>query len=208
MSHVAGCCQSPIDFCQYRWVVDRRRQRVVLTLGDLTHGAAQNLARAGFRQTGDDKRCLEARHRTDAIADELNGFALDLVSRPYDTGLQHQEAERNLPLERIRNADHGAFGNIGMCRQDLLDLPGGEAMGGDIDDVVGSGRCVDVAVAVDEPGIGGLIEAGKGAQISGDEFVVGLPQARQRAGRQWQFDRQRADLPGCELARRALGFGV
>ena len=70
-----------------------------------------------------------------------------------------------------------------MRGQDLLDLPRGEAMGGDVDDVVGSGHHVDVAVAVDEPRIGGLIEAGKGAQVGSDEFVVGLPQGRQRTRR-------------------------
>jgi hypothetical protein len=69
-----------------------------------------------------------------------DGFALDLVRRPDDTGFQHQEAERNLPLERIRNADYRAFGNIWMRRPDFLDLPRGEAMSGDIDDVVGSGH--------------------------------------------------------------------
>jgi hypothetical protein len=33
-----------------------------------------------------------------------------------------------LPLERIRNADYRAFGNIWMRRPDFLDLPRGEAM--------------------------------------------------------------------------------
>src|SRR6516164_7052771 len=40
-------------------------------------------------------------------------------------------------------------------------------MGGDVYDVVGPGHHVNITVDVDQPGIGGLIEAGKGAQISG-----------------------------------------
>jgi hypothetical protein len=62
-------------------------------------------------------------------------------------------------LSASANADYRAFGNIWMRRPDFLDLPRGEAMSGDIDDVVGSGHHVDVAVAVDEPGIGGAPDA-------------------------------------------------
>jgi hypothetical protein len=46
-----------------------------------------------------------------------------------------------------------------MRRQHLLDLAGRQAMGGDIDDVVGTGHHVDVAIAIDEPRIGGFIKA-------------------------------------------------
>jgi hypothetical protein len=57
-------------------------------------------------------------------------------------------------------------------------------VGGDVDDVVGAGHHVDIPVVVDKPGIRRLIVPGKGIQIGGDEFVVGLPQGRQRPRRQ------------------------
>ena len=111
-----------------------------------------------FGRPRDHQRRLEAGHRADAVAHELHGFVLDLVRRPLDPGLEHQEAERHLALQRIGDADHRAFGDIGMRRQHLLDLAGREPVGGDVDDVVGAGHHVDVAVGVDEPGVGGLIE--------------------------------------------------
>jgi hypothetical protein len=39
-----------------------------------------------------------------------------------DARLQHQEAERHLALQIVGDADHGAFGDIGVRGQHLLDL--------------------------------------------------------------------------------------
>src|SRR6266478_5932653 len=82
VSAVADFRQRFIYFTEYCRVVDRRRHEIVFAVGDLAHCAAQDLARAGLRQAGDDECGLEARHRADAIADQLYCFALDLVSRP------------------------------------------------------------------------------------------------------------------------------
>ena len=102
----------------------------------------------------------------------------------FDAGFEHQETQRDLTLERVGDADHGAFRDIGMRRQHLLDLAGREAVGGDIDDVVGAGHHVDIAVGVDEPGIGRLIKAWERFHIRVDEAVIGLPQGQQRPRRQ------------------------
>ena len=75
-------------------------------------------------------------------------------------GLQHQEAQRHLALERVGDADDGAFGDIGMRGQHLLDRAGREAVAGDIDDVVGARHDEDIAVLVDIAGIGGVVVAG------------------------------------------------
>jgi hypothetical protein len=95
-----------------------------------------------------------------------------------------------------------------MGLQYLLDLAGRQPVGGDVDDVVGTRHHVDVAVRIEEPVIGGLVIFGEFAEIRLDKAVNGLPQGRQRPGRQQQFDRDGADLAGRELAGLARRIGV
>ena len=148
------------------------------------------------------------RSRTSAAASRSISSAERLtVGRAFDAGFEDQEAQRDLALQRVGDADDGTFRNIGMGGQHLLDLAGRQAVSGDVDDVVGTGHHVDIPVGVDQPGVAGLIQAREGPQIRSDESLIGLPQGRQRPGRQRQLDRQRADLAGGELARRALGLG-
>ena len=76
-------------------------------------------------------------------------------------------------------------------------------MAGDVDDVVGARHDRDIAVLVDHPGVAGLVVAGEGREIAADEAALGVPQRRQRARRQRQPDRHRA-----ELARRQRLAGL
>src|SRR5258708_12812810 len=75
-----------------------------------------------------------------------------------------------------------------MRRQHLLDRAGRQAMTGGVDDVVSPRHHPDIAVRVDEPGVGGLVVAGIFGEIGLLEALVGLPQRRQRTGRQRQLD--------------------
>ena len=95
-----------------------------------------------------------------------------------------------------------------MRRDDFLDAAGRQPVAGDIDDVVGAGHHVDIAVLVDEPGVGSLVIAGIGAEIGLHKTPVLPPQRRQCAGRQRQLDRQRADLAGLRFARLADRVGL
>jgi hypothetical protein len=42
--------------------------------------------------------------------------------------LQHQQPERQLALQLVSHADHGALGHGGVAREHLLHLARGEAM--------------------------------------------------------------------------------
>jgi hypothetical protein len=79
-----------VDFAEHRRIVDRRQEWVVFAVGDPAHRAAQDLARPGLRQAGDGQRGLEAGDRADAIANELDDFAVagyDVVRvRQHQTG--------------------------------------------------------------------------------------------------------------------------
>ena len=71
-------------------------------------------------------------------------FADDLVLGTIGTRLEHQEAERHHALQVVGDADDGAFGDVRMAGQDLLDRARGKAVPGDVDHVVDAGHHVDI----------------------------------------------------------------
>src|SRR5262249_11743661 len=137
---------------------------------------------------------LEGGDGTDFFAHEPDAFLLDLGSRPLDAGLEHNEAAGDLALELVGDADHGALGDILMRGEHLLHSTGREPMAGDVNDIVGATHDVDVAVFVLEAGIRRLVIPGKLGEITLLEPLVLLPQRRQAARRERQFEDNRADL--------------
>ena len=59
-------------------------------------------------------------NRADLIAHERDDLAFDDADIAVDTCLEEHEACRHLPFQAVVDADHGAFGNIGMVRHHLL----------------------------------------------------------------------------------------
>src|SRR5699024_7828906 len=72
---------------------------------------------------------------------------------------------RELALQRIVSPDDRAFRHIRVAGERLLDGAGGQAVAGDIDDVIGACHDEDIAVLIDVAGIPGLIVAGEGTEI-------------------------------------------
>ncbi len=118
---------------------------------------------------------------------------------PVDPGGQHQEADRRLALQVVRHADDGALGDVRMARQHLFHAAGGKAVAGDVDDVVGAGHDVDVAILVDIAGVGGLVVAGESLEIGREIAVVGVPERGEAARRHRQLGAEGADLAGRQL---------
>ena len=98
------------------------------------------------RQTADDDGELEGCHRSEPFADQRHDLLFDLGRLPRHARLQDQEAAGHLALDCILDAKHGAFGNIGAGRENLLHAAGRQTMAGDIDDVVGAAHDVEVAI--------------------------------------------------------------
>ena len=69
---------------------------------------------------GHGQRELERGDRADALADQGDQFALDLGGVAGDPRFQHHEAARLLALQRVADADDGAFGDIRVGRQHRL----------------------------------------------------------------------------------------
>ena len=80
-------------------------------------------------------------------------------SGAVDARLQNDEADGQLALQLVGDADHGALGDVRMRGEHLLHRSGREAVAGDVDDVVGPRHDVDVAVLVDVARVGRLVEA-------------------------------------------------
>src|SRR5215216_511222 len=87
------------DLVEGRRVLDGGRHLPGLAVGDLLHGAAQDLARARLGQARHDDGGLEEGDGADAVAHELDDLAHGVFLRPLDARLQHQEAERHLALQ-------------------------------------------------------------------------------------------------------------
>ena len=120
---------------------------------------------------------------TDPVAHDLHDLRDDLAVRAFHACFQDDEADRQLPFELVRHADHRALGHVRVRGEDLLHRPGREAMAGDVDDVVGAGHDEDVVVLVDVAGVGGLVVAGKGGEVCLAEALVRVPERRRGARR-------------------------
>lgn len=103
------------DFGKDCRIIDRCRGVIAFTIGDGTHGLAQDLARSGLGQAFDHSCFLECGHRANLIADHGNDFGQNRVVRAGDPGLQHDKAQRQLPLKIIMHTNDRTFRNIGMA---------------------------------------------------------------------------------------------
>src|SRR2546430_3854999 len=135
LSPDALALQRRADLLQDRRIIDRRRHGPGLAIGDLLHGAAQDFPRTRLRQPRDRDRKLEGCDRPDFFAHEADALLLDLGHGPVYAGLEHDEAAGHLALELIRDADHGAFGDL-LRGEHLLHTAGREPVAGGVYDVV------------------------------------------------------------------------
>ncbi len=126
------------NFIEHGGVVDCRRHLPAFLVGDLLHGAAQDLAGAGLGQSLDADRRLEGSDWPNPFPNKRHDFPLDLCCFTGNIGINDQKPRRNLALDRIGNADHSTFGDIGVAGADLFHRSGRQAMPGNIDDIVGA----------------------------------------------------------------------
>src|SRR5262249_61545844 len=78
LSCISEVAQNGLHLVQDGGIVDGGRNLVGLAVGDLPHGPAQHLARAGLGQTRHDARDLEARHGAHLLADDGDDLGHDL----------------------------------------------------------------------------------------------------------------------------------
>ena len=95
-------------------VVDGGRDRLVGTVGDPTHGLAQDLPRPGLGQRRYDGDVLERSDGADLVAHHLHQLGGELCLVALDAGLEHDEPARDLPLHRVGDSDHGALSDVGV----------------------------------------------------------------------------------------------
>ena len=86
-----------------------------------------------------------------------------------------------------------------MRGEDLLHRSRGEAMSGDVDDVVDAPHDVDVAILVPEPAVASQVVAGKARQVPAPVSLVVAPHRGKRSGRERQADGDASGLPGSDV---------
>src|SRR5215471_4432561 len=94
-------------------VLDRRGHRLVVTVRDAAQGLAQNLPRAGLGQSSHHVHLAQRRHRPDLIPYQLDELGAYRGRVGAGAGLEHHEAARYLPLDRVADPDHGALSHRG-----------------------------------------------------------------------------------------------
>ena len=102
--------------------------------------------------------------------------------RSVDAFGEAQEADGRLAFKVIADPHHGAFGHIGVARQDLFHRAGRQPVARDVDHVIGARHDPDIAVLINPPRIASLIIAGEGGEVGFAKAVFGVPQAGQGAG--------------------------
>ena len=154
-----------------------------LTVGDAADRGSEDFAGAGLGQARDHAGVLECGDGADAVSDQGDQFGGDFGFWTVHAGFQDYQTDGGLAFQFVFRADHRAFGYGRVGGQDFLHLAGGEAMAGDVDDVVGATHDPDVAVVVDRSSIAGAIPAGEVGEVGGVVALVVLPESGGAAGR-------------------------
>ena len=94
----------------------------------------------------------------------------------------------------VRNADHGAFGNVRVAGQYLFHCASGQAMVRDVYDVVGPGHDVEIPVLIHISGVACFIVAREVVQVALLEPVFRVPKRRKCAWRQGKLDGDSAEF--------------
>ena len=180
-------------------VVYGRRYLEFLAVGNLLHGATQDLSRTSLRQALDHGRGLKGGDWSDPLAHHMHHFCDDFRVIAVYACAEHKEARRKLALELIGNPDDCTFGNVGVGGQNFFHSAGGKAVPGNVDDVVGARHYEYIIVLVDESGVGGFVITGKLGKLRLDEALVGIPQCSECSGRQRQLDDQCTNFAALDL---------
>src|SRR6185295_18028426 len=93
LSGIASVAEGVGDLVEDPRIVDRGRRGVRLAVGDLLHGAAQDLAGARLGQALHHERSLERGDRTDLLANALDQLLRQLGIALGDAGLGDHEAQ-------------------------------------------------------------------------------------------------------------------
>src|SRR5262249_57758838 len=135
----------------------------------------QDLAGTGLGQSLDRHHRLEGGDRANLFAHELYHLTLDLFRRTVDTGVEHDEASRDLAFHLVGHAYNGAFGHVPVLGDDLLHLSRRQAVSGNIDDVVRARHHIDVAIGVNVACVGGRVVAREIGEVARAEALVVVP---------------------------------
>src|SRR3569832_2114957 len=194
--------QQTSHLLQGRGVFDRREIAGVAAFGDGLDRAAKELAAACLRQQVHEVDTRRPSDGTELFVDHLHDLALELQARSRvgrSTRIaQHRESHRDLPLQRIGDADDRDLRHLGVARDALLDFARAQAVARHVDHVVRAAEDVVIAVLVADAPVEGAVErlAGNGLPVSVDVALVIAPDRLHEAGRRRARDDDHALFVG------------
>ena len=161
--------------------------------GDLAQDAAHDLSGTGFWQSRRNQDLIRHRDRPDMGAD-LVAQCTDQFHIGNNPLFENDVGKNPLPLDFVREANHGRFGAVRVGDQGTLDLGGTHPVSGDIDDVVDPAGDPVVAVFVTPASVTGQIVAGVGVEIDLGKALV-IPLDGPRNGWPGALDSEQAGNP-------------
>src|SRR5215467_6548460 len=164
-----------------RWVCQGRGVAERPALGDVPQQAAHDLAAARLGQLGRKDDVVRARERADLLGD----VRLELVHqlrRAVDAALHGDERRDRLPLDVVHLADDRGLGDRLVIDQGRFHFHRGDAVAGDVHDVVDAAEKPEVAVLVALGSVAGEVDVVVLRPILLHESVGIAPDAPQHPG--------------------------
>lgn len=135
-------------------------QRVLLARQNLPQDPTHDLSTAGLGQVGDDDDRLGRSERTDTLAHLQDQVLLQLVVDLVAI-LDGDESVDSLAGKVVSDTDNSGFSDGGVLNERGLDLGGGQAVTGDVDDIVDTSADPVVAVVVTSGSVTCELEGGQ-----------------------------------------------
>jgi hypothetical protein len=144
-----------------RGIFDRREFTRVTPLAHRQDGPAKHLAGPSLRQRTDKINLRRTRNGAKLSINCGHHFGAQtgaIFSCQLGTVFEYRYSDSGLPLERICDTNHCAFGHSFVARDGLFNLAGTKSMPGHIDHIVGSAQDKGVAIFVDNAPVEGRVD--------------------------------------------------
>ena len=158
---VTYCSGRFLNHIQRCRIFNRCRSRILLTIGNLSHGRAENLSGPGLWKARNRNGALEARERADLLSHHFHEISRNVFAVAIYTGFGDKKGDGDLALELVFYAYYCTFGHIGMLSDYFLHGSRRQPMACHIDDVIDPAHNVDISIMVEVAAVSGEIISGK-----------------------------------------------
>mmetsp|Transcript_10304 Transcript_10304/g.24067 ORF Transcript_10304/g.24067 Transcript_10304/m.24067 type:complete len:442 (-) Transcript_10304:1053-2378(-) len=184
---VSYALQSLRNAYQDALILDRSRHLVRLTVGNLPHGAPQDLATPRLGQPLHHQRVLQARDRAHPLPHELHHLPphplrprIPALPRGFGRlgGLEEQHGDRHLAFQLVLGCDNGAFHHLGVEGARLLEQPRAQPVTGHVHNVIRSRHDMHIPIRILEPAVPRMVVAWEARKVRVNKALVVVVNSR------------------------------